>query len=103
MPNWRHRKLSRIEHKYSALCRNWRRSLLAASELLNTAPFRCATDFFVLYATARATWSRYALTLGGANLGDTQKFGSGSVSGSGTVRYFVLPARAVFATFDLAF
>jgi len=64
---------------------------------------RVLPDFFVLDATARASWSRYALTLRGANLGDTQKFGSGSVSGSGTVRYFVLPARALFATVDVAF
>ncbi len=64
---------------------------------------RVLPEFFVLDATARATWSRYALTLRGANLGDTQKFGSGSVSGSGTVRYFVLPARALFATVDVAF
>lgn len=64
---------------------------------------RVLPDFFVLDATARASWSRYALTLRGANLGDTQKFGSGSVSGSGTVRYFVLPARAIFATVDVSF
>jgi iron complex outermembrane receptor protein len=68
-----------------------------------SSPDRVLPDFFVLDATARATWSRYSLTLRGANLGDTQKFGSGSVSGSGTVRYFVLPARAVFATFDVSF
>ena len=68
-----------------------------------SSPDRVLPDFFVLDATARATWSRYAVTLRGANLGDTQKFGSGSVSGSGTVRYFVLPARAVFATVDVAF
>ena len=39
----------------------------------------------------------------GANLGDTQKFGSGAVSGSGRIRYFVLPARAVFATLSAEF
>ncbi len=39
----------------------------------------------------------------GANLGDTQKFGSGAVSGSGRVRYFVLPARAVFAMVSAEF
>ncbi|MEQ1692839.1 MAG: TonB-dependent receptor [Gemmatimonas sp.] len=64
---------------------------------------RVLPDFHALDATARATWSRYALTVRGANLGDTQKYGSGSVSGSGTVRYFVLPARAVFATLDVSF
>jgi iron complex outermembrane recepter protein len=60
-------------------------------------------DFYVLDATARASWSRATLTLRGGNLGNTQKFGSGSVSGSGRVRYFVLPVRAVFATVDVAF
>ena len=64
---------------------------------------RVLPDFYVLDATARASWSRYALTVRGANLGDTQKFGSGAVSGSGRVRYFVLPARAIFASLDLSF
>lgn len=64
---------------------------------------RVLPDFYVLDATARAAWSRYALTVRGVNLGDTQKFGSGSVSSSGTVRYFVLPARAVMATVDVSF
>ncbi len=68
-----------------------------------SSPDRVLPDFFVLDASARATWTRYTVTLRGANLGDTQKFGSGSVSGSGTVRYFVLPARALFATVDVAF
>jgi len=34
----------------------------------------------------------------GQNLGDTRKFGSGAVSSSGRVRYFILPARALFVT-----
>ena len=68
-----------------------------------SSPDRSLPDFYVLDATARATWSRATLTVRGANLGDTQKFGSGSVSGSGRVRYFVLPVRAVFATVDLTF
>ncbi len=64
---------------------------------------RVLPDYYVVDAAARAAWSRYALTVRGANLGDTQKFGSGSVSGSGSVRYFVLPVRAVFATVDVKF
>ena len=64
---------------------------------------RVLPDYYVVDAAARAAWSRYALTVRGANLGDTQKFGSGSVSGSGRVRYFVLPVRAVFATVDVTF
>ena len=64
---------------------------------------RVLPDFYVLDATARATWSRTTLTLRGGNLGDTQKFGNGSVGGSGLVRYFVLPVRAVHATFDVTF
>jgi iron complex outermembrane receptor protein len=64
---------------------------------------RVLPDFYVLDATARATWSRVGVTLRGTNLGDTQKFGSGSVSSSGKVRYFVLPARALFLTVDMTF
>ncbi len=67
------------------------------------SPDRTLPDLFVLDATARVTQGRYGLTLRGSNLGDTQKFGSGSVSGSGKVRYFVLPARALFATVDVTF
>ncbi len=68
-----------------------------------SSPDRVLSDFYVVDASARGTWNRYALTVRGANLGDTQKFGSGSVSGSGTVRYFVLTARAVFATLEVGF
>jgi iron complex outermembrane receptor protein len=64
---------------------------------------RVLPDFYVVDATARASWSRYALTIRGGNLGETRKFGSGSVSGDGTVRYFVLPARAVMVSLDATF
>ena len=37
---------------------------------------------------------------GSTHLGDTQKFASGAVSSSGTVRYFVLPARSIFLTLE---
>jgi iron complex outermembrane receptor protein len=36
-------------------------------------------------------------------VGDTRKFASGAVSSSGKVRYFVLPARAVFLTASFDF
>lgn len=68
-----------------------------------STPDRVLPDFFMLDATARVTQGRYALTLRGVNLGNSQKFGSGSVSSSGKVRYFVLPARALFGTLDIAF
>ena len=64
---------------------------------------RVLPDYYTVDASARATLGRYALTVRGANLGDTQKFGSGAVSGSGRVRFFVLPARAVFATLSADF
>lgn len=64
---------------------------------------RLLPDMYVLDATARTTWSRYALTVRGGNLGDTRKYGSGSVSGEGEVRYFVLPTRSVFATLSATF
>lgn len=64
---------------------------------------RVLPDYYTLDASARATVGRYALTVRGANLGDTQKFASGAVSGSGRVRYFVLPARALFATVSAEF
>jgi iron complex outermembrane receptor protein len=64
---------------------------------------RVLPDYYTLDASARVTAGRYALTVRGANLGDTQKFASGAVSGSGRVRYFVLPARAVFATVSAEF
>ncbi|HEX4935441.1 MAG TPA: TonB-dependent receptor, partial [Gemmatimonadaceae bacterium] len=62
---------------------------------------RVLPAFYVLDATARWTHDRYGLTLRGVNLGDSQRYGSGSVSSEGTVRYFVLPARAVFVTAEL--
>ncbi len=67
------------------------------------SPDRVLPDFYVLDAAARVTRGRYTLMVRGANLGDTQKFGSGSVSGSGRVRYFVLPARSVNVTAEIGF
>ena len=62
---------------------------------------RVLPAYYVLDATARWTRDRYALMVRGANLGDSQRYGSGSVSSSGTVRYFVLPARAIFVTAEM--
>jgi iron complex outermembrane receptor protein len=56
---------------------------------------------YLLDASARLARSRYALVVRGANLGDNQKFGSGSVSSSGKVRYFVLAGRSVFVTVEI--
>jgi iron complex outermembrane receptor protein len=63
-----------------------------------SSPDRVLPDYYTLDATARVTLGRMSVVLRGQNLGDTQKFGSGAVSGSGRVRYFVLPARALFVT-----
>lgn len=68
-----------------------------------SSPDRVLPDFYTLDAGARYTVGRYALTARGVNLGDSQRFGSGSVSSSGTVRYFVLPARAVYVTAEVLF
>jgi iron complex outermembrane receptor protein len=59
---------------------------------------RVLPAFHVVDAAARYAFSRYTLTLRGSNLGDNQRFGSGSVSSSGTVRYFILPGRSLFLT-----
>ena len=64
---------------------------------------RVLPDFCTIDATARFSVARYALVIRGANLGDTQKFGSGSVSSSGKVRYFVLPTRGVFVNAEVTF
>ena len=64
---------------------------------------RVLPDFYMVDAQARYTNGRYALVARGVNLGDSQRFGSGSVSSSGTVRYFVLPARAVYLTAEVSF
>ncbi len=64
---------------------------------------RVLPDFFTVDASARFSVARYAVVVRGANLGDTQKYGSGSVSSSGKVRYFVLPARSVFVTAEVMF
>ncbi|MGQ0648455.1 MAG: TonB-dependent receptor [Gemmatimonadaceae bacterium] len=58
---------------------------------------RSLPAFHLVDATARYAVSRYALTIRSVNLGDSRRFGSGSVS-SGEVRYFILPARSVFVT-----
>jgi iron complex outermembrane receptor protein len=67
------------------------------------SPDRVLPDFYVLDAAARWAHGRTALTVRGANLGDTQKYGSGTVSRSGTVRYFVLQPRSVFVTAEIRF
>ena len=64
---------------------------------------RILPSFYVVDATARYVVSRYALMVRGGNLGDNQNYGSGSVSSSGKVRYFVLPARAINVTAEIAF
>ncbi len=63
---------------------------------------RILPAYYMLDAAARLARSRYALTVRGVNLGDSQRYGSGSVSSSGTVRYFVLPARSVFVTVEMS-
>ncbi len=62
---------------------------------------RVLPAYHLLDATARYSISRYALTLRGANLLDSKKFGSGSAS-SGEVRYFILPGRSFFLTAEVA-
>ncbi|WP_043580180.1 TonB-dependent receptor [Gemmatimonas phototrophica] len=63
-----------------------------------SSPDRVLPDYYTLDATARVSAGPVTFTLRGQNLGDTRKFGSGAVSSSGRVRYFILPARAVFLT-----
>lgn len=63
---------------------------------------RVLPSYYLLDAAARWSRDRFALVVRGVNLGDSQRFGSGSVSSSGTVRYFVLPARSVFVTAELS-
>ncbi len=64
---------------------------------------RTLPAFYVVDAAARATVRRVTLIVRGGNLGDSQRYGSGSVSSSGKLRYFVLPARAINVTAELAF
>ncbi|MCC6317634.1 MAG: TonB-dependent receptor plug domain-containing protein [Gemmatimonadaceae bacterium] len=64
---------------------------------------RVLPAYYQLDAAVRVVRARYALTVRAVNLANNDQFGSGSVSSSGTVRYFVLPARSLFATFDVAF
>lgn len=59
---------------------------------------RVLPDYYTVDASARLSLGRTSITLRGQNLGDTRKFGSGSVSSGGRVRYFILPARAWFLT-----
>jgi len=68
-----------------------------------SSPDRVLPDYYTLDASARVAVGRTTITIRGANLGNTLKFGSGTVSGSGRVRYFVLPARAVFVTAGVDF
>jgi len=67
------------------------------------SPDRVLPDFYMADASARYAVDRYALVVRGVNVGDSQRFASGSVSSSGRVRYFVLPARALFATVEMTF
>ena len=59
---------------------------------------RVLPSFYLVDASARVTRGDVALSVRGVNLGNSQRFGSGSVSSSGGVRYFVLPARSIFVT-----
>lgn len=61
---------------------------------------RVLPAFRVVDATLRATAGRFGITMRGANLANHQGFGSGAVSSSGTVRYFVLPPRSLFVTLE---
>ncbi|MFN8570888.1 MAG: TonB-dependent receptor [Gemmatimonadaceae bacterium] len=63
---------------------------------------RTLPSSYVFDASARFTRSRYALSIRGVNLGDSQRYGSGSVSSDGEVRYFVLAGRSVFVTAEVA-
>ena len=58
---------------------------------------------YLLDASARLTRARYAVVVRGANLGNNQNFGSGSVSSAAEVRYFVLAGRSVFVTVEIGY
>lgn len=64
---------------------------------------RVLPAYYQLDASARLSRGRQGLSIRAVNLADSQDFGSGSVSSSGTVRYFVLPARALFVTAEFSF
>ncbi len=64
---------------------------------------RVLPDYYTVDASATFSVGDFRFTLRGLNLGDTQKFGSGEVSGSGQVRYFVLSPRTLFVTAAFAF
>ncbi len=68
-----------------------------------SSPDRVLPEFFVLDAAVRVSEGRYSLIVRGGNVGDRQGYGSGSVSSSGRVRYFVLPARSVNVTSSVSF
>lgn len=63
---------------------------------------RVLPSYYLVDAAARVTRGDFALSVRGVNLGNSQRFGSGSVSSSGRVRYFVLPARSIFVTAERA-
>lgn len=64
---------------------------------------RVLPDYYTVDASIRVRLGQMGIVLRGANIGDTRKYGSGSVSSSGKVRYFVLPARAFFVTMSYSF
>jgi iron complex outermembrane receptor protein len=61
---------------------------------------RALPSFYMMDATVRLDRGPWGLVLRGGNLANHDGFGSGSVDRDGTVRYFVLPARAYFVTME---
>lgn len=73
------------------------------SYLDNTAnPARRLPSSVVTDASLRVTRDAFTVTVRGSNLNNSARYGSGSVSGSGTVRYFVLAPRSIFVTASVA-
>jgi iron complex outermembrane receptor protein len=68
-----------------------------------SSPDRVLPDFYVADLSAARTWRRWEASVRVFNIGNTQKFGSGSVDSDGTARYFVLPARAWHVTLTTTF
>ena len=66
---------------------------------------RMLPAYYIVDGAARFTvlGGRYSLVARGVNLANSQLYGSGSVSSSGTVRYFVLPARSLYVTAEIQF
>lgn len=66
---------------------------------------RVLPAYYVVDGSARFTLAqgRYSLVARGVNLGNSQLYGSGSVSSSGKVRYFILPARSLYVTAEIVF